>query len=778
MNKYDKLISEMTLDEKISMLSGANFWNTQDIERLGIKSIMLTDGPHGLRKQGGASDHLGLNESIPATCFPTAATIANSFNKELIFEMGQYLGHEAMKEDVSVLLGPGLNIKRNPLCGRNFEYFSEDPYLTGVLASELVKGIESTGVSSCPKHFAVNSQEKLRMTIDEIVDERALRETYLKAFEEVISHKPKTIMTSYNKVNGIYANEHPYLIKDILQDEWGYEGIIVTDWGGNNDRVEALKVGNQLEMPSSGGITDREVKQAIEDKTLDESFIDKAVEDLLKYVDIAHVSMNKNSSTSKDFYDVDKFHKKAMEVALDSIVLLENDGILPLLKENKISVIGDFAYDPRYQGAGSSLIKPTMITSPLTALKEDGFNIVSDARGYKRYGKKSTKLLKEAVSKAKESDYVLYFMGLDESSETEGLDRLDMKVKQAQIDTLKEIYKVNQNVIIIISGGSSIETDFTKYSRAVINTYLSGQAMGDAISKIISGEINPSGKLAETYSHSHSDHLSSKYYPGNEATAEHRESIFIGYRYFETVNKEVKYPFGHGLSYSSFEYSNLKVNRDYIKVDITNTSDIDGKEVVQVYMEPINSKIFRSSIELIGFDKVFIKAHETITIKVKFDKKAFNYYNTQHNTWDIETLDYKVSVGGSIKDLKLNDIINIKSDNNFILNEENKEYVELTDSISLKAFEKLCDRKLPSTNWDRTKKLTLNDTIAQASYQGILGKGIYKLLIGLNKFLMKLNKPIIANYIFFVVYMPWRQVSRFTNEKIKEKTVEKLLKKL
>ncbi len=769
-SKYKKILEQMTIDEKISMLSGANFWNTQNIDRLNIKSIMLTDGPHGLRKQGGASDHLGLNASIPATAFPTAATIANSWNKDLVREMGVYLGSEAKKENVATLLGPGINIKRNPLGGRNFEYFSEDPYLTGILAKNMIEGIESTGVSSCPKHFAVNSQEKLRMTIDEIVDQRALHEIYLEGFRYAIKAKPKTLMTSYNKVNGVYANEHSQLLIDILRKEWKYDGIVVTDWGGNNDRVEALKVKNQLEMPSSGGITDKEIKNALENNEISESIIDDNVLDMLRYVDV-------QDSTTDVFidFDLDKFHNKAQEVAQDSIVLLKNENILPLNKNNKIGVIGDFARTPRYQGAGSSLINPSKLVSPLEAFIDDEFNITGFERGFRRYGNKSNRLLKRSVKLAKKSDFILYFMGLDESSETEGLDRLDINVKQNQIDTLKAIYEVNQNIIIVLSGGSSIDMEFDKYAKGVIHTYLSGQAVGSAVSKIITGEVNPSGKLAETYAYKLEDHLSSKYYPGNELTAEHRESIYVGYRYFETANIDVKYPFGYGLSYSNFLYSNLKINKNIITFEVTNTSNVGGSEIAQLYISAKNSKTFRAKMELKGFEKHFIEPSETIEYKIELDDYAFKYFNIENNDFDIEDLEYEILIGSSIKDIHLAETIKINGKQKYPINCTDYEYLDLMGSISSHAFEKLCGYKLPSPKWDRSKKLTLNDTIAQSQYQGIMGKMVYKSLLFINKMLLFIDKPIVANYVFFIIYMPWRQVSRFSNNQIKETTVQKFL---
>lgn len=791
-NKYKELIEKMTIDEKIKMLSGANFWNTEAIEHLDIPSMMLTDGPHGLRKQGGKADHLGLNSSIPSTCFPTAATLANSWDRNLAVEMGNYLGREAVKEEVSVLLGPGLNIKRNPLCGRNFEYFSEDPFLSGHMGAGLIRGIEDMGISSCPKHFAVNSQEKLRMTIDEITDIRALHEIYLEGFRIALKEKPKSIMTSYNKVNGEYANENTYLINDTLKGRFGFDGLIVTDWGGNNDRVSALKVGNQLEMPSSGGITDIELKTALDQGQITENLIDEAVADILNIVYTTKQGLEANREKCIVDFDVDTHHAKAVEVAEQSIVMLKNE-VLPLDTNSKIGIIGDFAFKPRYQGAGSSLIEPTKIESANTIFANSDYTVVGNERGFKRYGQKSTRLAKRAVELAKSSDYVLFYMGLDESSETEGLDRHHMRIMQNQVEVLKQVHAVNQNIIIILAGGAPIELDFEKYSRAILHGYLGGQGLNEAILNIISGKVNPSAKLAETYPLKWEDVLSSKYYPGNEATAEHRESIYVGYRYFETAGIDVRYPFGYGLSYTNFEYSNLVVSGVGVTFDITNNGDVAGSEIAQMYIGHNDSGIFRSKLELKGFDKVYIEPGQTKTITIDFDEHAFSYFNTETDDWEQELGTYSISIGKNVRDIALRGEIELVATDpkgnqiqvsRVVLVDELYDASKLSDYYNLRGeiekeqFEFLYGSELPSPNWDRSLRLTLNDVIAQSEYQGVLGKAIVGLLKFTNKLLLKIEKPIIANYVYFLVYMPWRQVSRFTDGKISEKRVIKLLEKL
>lgn len=792
-DKYSKIIEEMTVDEKISMLSGANFWNTKAIERLGIPSMMLTDGPHGLRKQGGKADHLGLNASIPSTCFPTAATLANSWDRDLAREMGELLGIEAVKEQVSVLLGPGLNIKRNPLCGRNFEYFSEDPYLSGHMAAGLIRGIESMGISSCPKHFAVNSQEKLRMTIDEVVDIRALHEIYLEGFRIALKAKPKAIMTAYNKVNGTYANENQYLTLQTLKTRFGFNGLIVTDWGGNNDRVEALKVGNQLEMPSSGGITDIELKAAFEAGEISEVMINRAVSDILDIVYTTRAGIETNLEYAKRAYDIDVHNAKAVRIAEKSIVMLKNE-VLPLDSRAKIGIIGDFAFKPRYQGAGSSLIEPTQIDSAVSVFESGTFEVVGSERGFKRYGQKSLKLAKKAVRLAKASEYVLFYMGLDESSETEGLDRLQMTIMENQIEVLKQVYAVNKNIVIVLAGGAPIELDFEKYGRSILHGYLGGQGVNQALYNIISGKVNPSGKLAETYPLKWSDVLSSKYYPGNEATSEHRESIYVGYRYFETAGIDVRYPFGFGLSYTEFTYSNLEITSEGVSCTITNSGEVAGSEIVQLYVGLDKSNIFRSKKELKGFEKVYLEPGSSQNLTIEFDEHTFSYFNTTTDEWEQELGIYTVEIGASVQDIRLKGNIELVS-HNPSGNQIKVDRVVLTDGlydrerlanyfdlssgeIPREQFELLYGSVLPVSNWDRTASLTMNDVIAQSEYQGILGRGIYRLLKFTNKLLLKLERPILANYVYFLIYMPWRQVSRFSGGKISEGKVEKLLGKL
>lgn len=776
--KHKTIIERMTLEEKASLMSGANFWNTKAIERLNIPGIMLTDGPHGLRKQGGKADHLGLNKSLPATCFPTAATLANSWDRALIYEVGQTIGQEAASEKVSVLLGPGLNIKRNPLCGRNFEYFSEDPYLTGELASEMVKGIQSNGIAACPKHFAVNSQEHMRMTIDEIVDERSLRELYLEGFRRVVEKgQPKTMMSSYNKVNGTFANENSYLLQTILYREWGFDGIVVTDWGGNNDRVAGLKAGNQLEMPSTNGITDQEIVQAVQVGELSGTVLDEAVDSLLELVFTTR--QDKRIAPSVNY---EQHHAKAVEAAKRSIVLLKNeDGILPLAADagKRIAVIGDFAKQPRYQGAGSSLINPAKLSNAWDTLSRSGLSIIGYAQGFKRMGGSSAKLAGEAVALAQQADIVLLFLGLDEGSEAEGVDRKHLGLCDNQLDLLRDLKKANANIVVVLAGGGAIEMPFIGDVKAVVHTYLAGQGSAEALTSILTGEHNPSGKLSETFPLRYNDVSSAPYYPGTEATAEHIEGIFIGYRYFDTVGQPVLFPFGFGLSYTTFAYSDLAVDGLHVSFTITNTGAVAGEEVAQLYIEKLDSGIFRAKRELKGFEKVFLKPGESKRVTITLEERDFAYYHAALGDWAVEPGDYRIGIGSSIQSIHLEHIVT--KDGESVPCEHTKEqfphyFSGRVHEVTTDEYYRLLGYQPPSPKWDPQRDLGLNDTIAQARYKNMLGKAIYGTVRLINRFFHLVNKPLLANNVFFVMNMPFRQIDRFTGGKISRKQILTLLK--
>jgi beta-glucosidase len=775
--KYQSLIEQMTLEEKASLMSGENFWNTKAIERLNIPSIMLTDGPHGLRKQGGKADHLGLNASLPATCYPTAATLANSWDRELLNEIGQFLAAECVSENVSVILGPGLNLKRNPLCGRNFEYFSEDPYLTGELASQQVKGIQSQGVAASPKHFAVNSQEHMRMTIDEVVDERSLRELYLEGFRRVVKQsKPKTIMSSYNKINGIYANEHPHLMNDILYGEWQFDGVMVTDWGGNNDRVAGLRAGNQLEMPSTNGITDQEIVVAIQTGELSEAILDQAVNQLLKLV------FETSSVTEKPVtIDYQKHHEKAVDAAKRSMVLLKNQKeILPLRASEKIALIGDFANKPRYQGAGSSLINPTQVPNFVEVLKESPLSIQGYAQGYQRMGQRvKTKLVNEAIELAKKVDKVLLFVGLDESREAEGIDRHDLKLPFNQLHLIEEITKVNPNVVIVLAGGGVLELPFEERVQGILHSYLAGQGVAEALKEILLGTYNPSGKLSETYPLAYESVPSATYYPGKEATSEHREGLFVGYRYFDTANVPVKYSFGYGLSYTKFAYSDITREDLSVSFTVSNSGKVAGEEVAQLYIEKQESKIIRAKRELKGFEKIYLEPGQSKVVTIQLTEHDFSYYSLVNQDWAIEAGNYNIQIGSSIEDIRLTTMIEQVGKN------ESEEYQlkkyptyaqANVQRIPDAEFYQLLGYQPPALLWDPKKPLGMNDTIAQARNKNWLGKSSYNIVIFVKNVLKIVKQPLWSNNVYFVLNMPFRQMERFTGGKISKKNVQRYLR--
>lgn len=760
--KYKNIIEQMTLEEKASLMSGANFWNTKPVKRLGIPSMMLTDGPHGLRKQAGKADHLGLNKSIPATCFPTAATLANSWDETLLESVGECLGREAAANDVSVLLGPGLNIKRSPLCGRNFEYFSEDPFLSGKMAAAMVRGIQSQGVSACPKHFAVNSQEYRRMAIDELVDERALREVYLEGFRYAVCEGgAKTIMTAYNKVNGEYANQNLHLLQDILYGEWDFNGVAVTDWGGNVDRVKGLIAGNQLEMPSANGMTDRDIVEAVKSGELDEALLDERVNSLLELLYDTLPAMRNGKH-----YTDEEHNAAARDAARRSIVLLKNDGgLLPLGSGKRVAVIGDFAQAPRYQGAGSSLINPTMLENALDELQKTEMNIIGFEKGFKRLGGKSAALLSRAVKLAQSADVAVLFLGLDEGGEAEGLDRENIRLRENQLELLDAVRRVCENVVVVLSCGASVETPWSQKADAILHGYLGGQAGGGAIADVLTGAYAPSGKLAESYPVKYEDTPSAPWYPGKETTSEHRESIFVGYRYFDTAKKELAYPFGFGLSYTSFEYSNLFVTKNAASFTIRNTGAVRGEEIAQVYVSKPNSAVFRAEKELKGFAKLALEPGEEKAVSVTLDDHAFKYFNVSQNAWVTESGQYRILVGASSRDIRLEAKLELIGDTALLPYDESllpHYFSASAHDVTDAEFEVLLGRKLPPSVLDKSKPLGYNDTIEQGRYKRGFGRFLYNVIMLVRKFYLLCGKPIQANNIMFALNLPYRHLARMT----------------
>lgn len=660
MKNIKNLITQMTLEEKASLCSGLDFWHLKGVERLDIPSIMVTDGPHGLRKQAGDSDHVGLNESVPATCFPTASALAASWNRDLIYQVGEALGEECQQEKVGVILGPGANIKRSPLCGRNFEYFSEDPYLSGEMAKSHINGVQSKGIGTSLKHYVANNQEFRRMTIDAIIDERALREIYLAGYEIAIKEaQPWTVMCAYNKVNGTYAAEHPRLMTNILKKEWQHKGLVVTDWGAMNDRVEGLKAGVELEMPGSDNGNDAKIVAAVQAGELDETVLDQAVERILQMIFKAEATL------TQDFnYDPEAHHKLARKVASEGAVLLKNDdNILPLTTNSKVAIIGRFAKEPRYQGAGSSLMNPTQLDNlydEIVALV--GEENVSYAPGYSPSGDEvDAAFLAEAVEAAKEADVVLICAGLTDMYEVEGLDRAHMNLPPAHDALISTLAKEVEHVVVVLSNGSPVAMPWIDEVDAILEGYLGGQAGAGALADILYGKVNPSGKLAETFPIQLQDNPSCHYFPGGPATVEYRESIYVGYRYYDRVQQDVLFPFGFGLSYTSFEYSDLQLSANNMKdtdtltvtLKVKNTGNVAGQEIVQLYVRDVEAMAFRPEKELKGFAKVALEAGEETAVSIDLNKRAFAYYNPKLGDWCVETGTFDILIGASSQDIRL-----------------------------------------------------------------------------------------------------------------------------
>jgi len=774
--EHQRLIDAMTLEEKISLLSGADFWNTKAIDHLGIPAIMLTDGPHGLRKQAGKADHLGLNKSVPATCFPTASALANTWDESLLERVGRALGSEAAANGVSVLLGPGLNIVRDPLAGRTFEYFSEDPYVAGKLAAAMVRGIQQNGVVATPKHFAVNSQEHLRMSIDEVVDERTLREVYLEGFRRVVQEaKPKLIMTSYNKVNSTYSNENPHLLQDILKNEWGYEGALVTDWGGNHDRVDGLINGNTLDMPSSNGLSEEQIGEAVRVGKVDESVVDAHVDALLTIVFETTEAIKQAPPA-----DYEAHHKLAVEAAVRSIVLLKNDtNVLPLAKGTRVALIGDFAEMPRYQGAGSSLVNPTRLVGLKEAFSfDDSIELLGYEPGFKRAGGKSSKLARRAVELAKKAEVVIVCVGLDESKEAEGLDRPTMALAQNQLNLIKTLASSHEKVVVITAAGGPIEMPFADDVTAVVHSSLGGQGIGTALADIVTGRRNPSGKLAVSYPLTYNDAPTARYFPGKEKTAEHREGLYVGYRYYETTATPVRYPFGYGLSYTTFSYANATESESGVTFTITNNGPIAGEEIAQVYIRPPQSDIFRPLRELKGFVKVALEAGETKEVSVHFDEHTFAYYDEKVADWAVVGGEYTVEIAASSQDIRLEISHEVEAKNGQMAYDKNQfvsYYSGDIKNVPDDEFEALLGRPIPPARWNRKTRLGYDDTILQLQYRGLFARILYGFLKLMRTTLLVFRKQNTANNIVFIINMPFSKLPGFSGGAISEKTIKRLL---
>ena len=752
------LVQQMSLKEKCAVLSGRDVWHTRPIERLRISSITLSDGPSGLRKQAAEGDHLGLNESTKATNIPSAATIANSWSPEAAEAMGAVVGADAAAQDVQVLLGPGLNTKRSPLCGRSFEYYSEDPYLTGKLAAAFIRGVQSKGVSACAKHFAVNSQELQRMASDSVLDERTLRELYLTNFEIAIQEgKPRALMTSYNKVNGSYANENSQLY-DILRREWGFDGMVVTDWGGSNDFTEGVRAGMNLEMPAAGDDSPCQLLQAVKDGKISEEIIDRRVEELLTLV------LTEKPKASP--VDEKAQHEAVRKAAEQCIVLLKNDrNILPLQHSAKVAVIGDFAAHPRYQGAGSSMVNAWQADDTLELMTDYFPNAVGFSQGFERLDKRNDELAAQAVELAKGADCVLLYLGLPEGFETEGLDRAHMRLPDNQVALLNRLAEVNEHIVVVLSCGSAVEMPWIDSCQALVYGCLGGEAAAGAMLRVLSGEVNPGGKLAETFPVAYADLPVSHYYPGKEYTSEYREGLYVGYRYFVTAKKPVRFPFGFGMNYTQFRYENLTVEPDGVSFDLTNCGACGGDEIVQLYVSLPGAKVFRPARELKGFRRVSLKAGETQRVKILFDDYTFRYFNVRTHQWEVEGGSYDILIGASSEDIRLKGARTVSGTD--APDPYEGKNVDCYRSCELQAvpdvaFEALLGHPIPQKNWDRSKPLEMNDAIARMEYaKNPIARFAARFMKKKINQAVKAGKPDLN--MLFIYNMPFRGMAKMMN---------------
>lgn len=737
--------SELPFFVKAALASGKNTWETRAVPSAGIPSLFMADGPHGLRKQVGAADHLGLNKSMPATCFPTAATIANSWSLELGEKIGAALGAEATEQGISVILGPGLNIKRSPLCGRNFEYFSEDPLLSGRLAASYIRGIQSTGVAASPKHFAVNSQETRRMTNDSIVDMDTLHSIYLTAFEIAVKEgNPWVLMSSYNLVNGTYANENRYLLQDVLRDSWGFDGMVVTDWGGGNDPVAAINNGGGLEMPSPGFDSAAEI--CARKAAVDEASLNRRVGELARLCNRI------------DPHGIVGDHQRlAQEAAEESIVLLKNNGILPLDTQSKVAVIGDFAFRPRYQGSGSSQVNPTELVTPIDALEESSLNIAGTARGFSPTEAVAPGLIEEAVRVANMVDVVLLYIGLDEATESEGRERTTLCLSDQQLALIDALAGTSARIVTVLSGGSPIVMPWMGACDAIVHGYLGGQAGALAMVKVLTGQVNPSGHLAETYPHDIGDTPTAAWYPSDGAYSYYKEGPFVGYRYYTTVGKDVLFPFGHGLSYTSFNYSDLDVDAAGASLTVTNTGDIAGSDVVQLYVQG-NPAIAQPSWELKGFVKVHLEPGVSQRVHIPFDEYSFRSH--VDGKWRTYEGTRTIRVAQDIADTGLTTTLMVSGEKpNFDLPDAPDFVRGQVQQVSDEEFAQVLDRPLPrATN----EPLGPNSPLADLKdARSGLARGLYRMYFqrGLDK-MDRTGTPDLN--LLFQYGMPFRAIAKMS----------------
>ena len=742
------IISQLTIEEKAALLSGKNEWESRDIPRLGISSITFSDGPHGLRRQEGAGDHLGLNASLPATCFPTAATTANSWDPKLGEQIGEALGEEALAQGVNVVLGPGLNMKRSPLCGRNFEYFSEDPILAGKMAAAYIRGIQSRHVYACPKHFAVNSRESRRMAMNAVVDERTLREIYLTAFEIAVKEGgAKAIMSAYNEVNGSYANENEHLLVDILRKEWGFDGIVVTDWGGSNDHTAGVKCQSNVEMPNPGLDSARGLLKDLKLGKITEEEIDRAIEPVIE----AALYFRENA---KKEFDKEADHRLARKAAAQSAVLLKNDGdILPLKEGTKVALRGPFVNKPRFQGAGSSQVNATKVETIEEEIKKYPLHVVEDP---------------------KEADVVLFFFGLDAIAESEGADRISMDIPTYQIEEIERLAVLNPNIVGVMSAGSAVKMPWLDKLTALLHGYLTGQAGASAFLDLLIGKEVPSGKLAESYPFAYADCSMFNYADEKYRNLQYREGPFIGYRYYDTANVAVQFPFGYGLSYTTFSYENLVLTDQGVRFTVKNMGSCRGAEITQLYVGKKETALVRPKKELKGFQKIWLEAGEAKEVEIPFDDKTFRYFNTKTDRWEIEGGSYTIMVGASSADIRLEAELLKEGTTDVIPYDIEKlpSYrTGLVRNVHYEEFQVFYGKVLPE---EKTGALDINDALCQMKdAKNVLCRLVYKVLQ--KKLDKSIEKGVPDLNILFIYNMPFRAVSKMTAGMVSREMAESMV---
>lgn len=763
------MIENLSLLEKAALLTGASVWQTHALPRHGVRALWLADGPHGVRRQAGSADHLGLHASEPATCFPTAAAVANTWDVDLAEQVGAALGAEAAAQGVDVLLGPGLNIKRSPLGGRNFEYFAEDPLLAGRMAAGYVRGIQSQGVAACPKHFAANSQELGRMVSDSVVDERTLREIYLTAFGIVVTEaRPRTVMSAYNRVNGVYAHENPFLLTTVLREEWGFDGAVVSDWGGSNDVVAAAAAGGTLEMPAAGLASARALVDAVRSGRLDEAVLDTRAAEVLRLV-----AESREPGTAP-VVDPDAHHALAREVAARSAVLLKNDGLLPLATGTRVAVVGDFARTPRYQGSGSSAVNPTRLESVLDVIDESGLELAGFAAGFRRDGTPDAGLLAEAVETARGADVVLAFLGLDEVAESEGLDRSRLDLHRAQVDVLAAVAEVNPRVVVVLAGGGAIETPWLGSAQALVHGYLAGQAGAGGLLDVLTGAVNPSGRLAETLPLTLADTPTAGRFPAAGPSAEYREGLYVGYRYYATADVPVAFPFGFGLSYTSFALADLVATAHEATVTVTNTGAVAGAHVVQVYVRRQTPGVHRPDRTLAGFARVELAPGESRTVTLPLGS-AFRHWDVRTGAWQVEDATWSVLVGNHVDDLPLAASVQVTGTVPG-LPEEGLPKCYRTGAVRAVSdadFASLLGRELPVVG--SSGPLDVNDPLGRmGEARSPLARLAHRVLVRRRDAAERRGAPDLN--LLFLLNMPFRAIGKMTNGMVDAATVDGIVR--